>query len=62
MFPVYTDSHEYVMEQRKAVYEDLLHALRKMRIVDEKTPKSRVFYAMWLLENKQLYLGINLSV
>lgn len=31
-----------------------------MRIIDEKTPKSQVFYAMWLLE-KNLLFGTNLQ-
>lgn len=50
------------MEQRKAVYEDLLSALHTMRIVNGKTPTANVFHAMWLLENKQLALGFNINV
>ena len=60
--PVYDKSREYVMEQRVAVYNDLLKALKIMRIVDETTPTSRVLYAMWLLEKKQLYLGRDITV
>jgi hypothetical protein len=50
------------MTQRKAVYGDLLHALKVMRIIDEKTQKCRVFYAMWLLETKKLRLGLNINI
>lgn len=50
------------MTQREAVYDDLLRALQVMRIVDDKTPKPRVLYAMWLLETKQLCLGYDLNV
>ncbi|XP_019528560.2 TBC1 domain family member 7 [Aedes albopictus] len=59
--PAYTDSCKYVMTQREAVYEDLLRALQVMRIVDDKTPKPKVLYAMWLLETKQLCLGYDLN-
>lgn len=62
VFPTFTESHDYVMTQRIAVYDDLLHALKIMRIVDEKTQKSRIFHAMWLLETKRLYLGYNINV
>lgn len=59
---MFSDSHAYVMTQRKAVYEDLLAALHTMHIVNEKTPTANVFYAMWLLENKQLTLSFNINV
>jgi TBC1 domain family member 7 len=42
VYPSYSDSKKYVLQQRAAVYNDLLHALVIMRIVDDKTPKSRV--------------------
>lgn len=50
------------MAQKNAVFEDLQHALKIMGIVDEKTSKSKVFHAMWLLENKRLQIGININV
>ncbi|XP_052865648.1 TBC1 domain family member 7 [Anopheles cruzii] len=59
--PVYDKSREYVMEQRNAVYNDLLKALTTMRIVDENTPTARVFYAMWLMEKRQLTLGRDIT-
>ncbi|XP_055630478.1 TBC1 domain family member 7 isoform X2 [Toxorhynchites rutilus septentrionalis] len=59
--PSYTDSCKYVMTQREAVYNDLLRALHVIRIIDERTPKHKVLYAMWLLETKQLCLGFDLN-
>lgn len=60
--PVFCDSHDYVMAQWSMVYEDLLRALKVIRLIDDKTAKSRVFYAMWLLENRKLKAGININV
>lgn len=60
VLPVYPDSRVYVMNQRKIVYEDILSAVKIMRFIDEKTPKARIFYAMWLLENKKLYPEFNI--
>lgn len=50
------------MIQRIAVYQDLLKVLKTLRIIDDKTPKSKMFYAMWLLENKYLTVGFNFNV
>lgn len=64
VFPIYHESnHVYVLKQRSEVFHDLFHALKIMKIIDEqKTPKSRIFYAMWLLETKQLSIGFNIYV
>ncbi|GAB0096502.1 TBC1 domain family member 7 [Sergentomyia squamirostris] len=60
--PMYTNNLQCVMIQRKAVYTDLLRALKIMRIVDEaKMSKSRILYAMWLLETKRLHPGLNIA-
>jgi len=59
--PLYTDSHDFIMEQRTIIYQDLHRALVIMRIINETVTKAKVFHAMWLLENKQLYLGLNIS-
>lgn len=50
------------MTQRLHVYEDLHQALRVMNIINDQTPIPNIFYAMWLLENKQLRLGLNINV
>lgn len=68
--PLYLNNREIVLEQLTAVYQDLLKALQIMRITsdgkDEGTlvpmTKSKIFYAMFLLENKQLHLGFNINV
>lgn len=59
--PLYPDSYDFIMVQRTIVYQDLHRALVVMRIINETTTKSKVFNAMWLLENKQLYLGLNIN-
>lgn len=56
------ESKEFVMQQKKETYEDLTRALEVMRYVDDRTPKSKVFYAMFLLETKKLSTSVNLYV
>lgn len=50
------------MSQREVQYNDLLHALKVMRIVDSNTSKPRLFIAMWLLETNRLYFDFNIQV
>lgn len=57
-----TESKDYVMKQKKESYLDLLHALKIMRYIEDKTPQSQVFLAMFLLETRSLKAGINLGV
>lgn len=59
---VYSDSREYVYNQRLAVFEDLQRALWKLRVIDDKTAMANVFHAMWLLENRRLRVGFNVNV
>lgn len=58
---MYVDCHDFIMEQRRKEYFDLLHALQVMRIVDDKTPKPQMFLAMWLLQTGQLNYNTNLQ-
>lgn len=51
-----------VMSQKKEMYQDLIRALEVMRLIDEKTPKNIVFYAMWLLETRQLKNSVAIHV
>ena len=37
-----------------------MRALKIMRLVEDRTPKATVLYAMWLLENRQLSLEFNI--
>jgi len=64
--PLYTENHDFILDQRTQVYVDLLSALQIMRIIDDGKggvimQKSKIFYAMFLLENKQLHLGFNIN-
>lgn len=58
--PVHTECHNYIMEQRKQEYKDLLHSLQVMRIIDASTPKCHAFLAVWLLHTGVLRYDINL--
>ncbi|XP_055380955.1 TBC1 domain family member 7 [Condylostylus longicornis] len=60
VWPVYPDSTKYVMEQRIAVYVDIFQAVNIMRYINDKTPKARVFYVMWLLETRKLHPDFNI--
>ncbi|XP_049784742.1 TBC1 domain family member 7 [Schistocerca cancellata] len=59
VIPIHVDSHKFVMEQRKEEYKDLLHALRLMQIVNDRTPKPELFLLMWLLQTGRLTLYQN---
>lgn len=55
VYPIYiTESKEFVIRQKKETFNDLIHALNVLRYIDDQTPKARVFYAMHLLETRQL--------
>ncbi|XP_064551097.1 TBC1 domain family member 7 [Drosophila montana] len=56
IMPLHKSNTEYVREQRRQVYEDLLRAVTVMRCVDQDSSKSRdlVMHKMWLLENNRL--------
>lgn len=59
--PLHQQAHQFVMEQRVIVYQDLHRALVVMRMINETMPKAKIFYSMWLLENRKLYLGCNIN-
>lgn len=60
--PVHPDCHQFVITQRRDVFDDLRQALRIMKIINDQTPIPNMLYAMWLLENKQLRQGANINV
>lgn len=62
VYPIYMESKEFVMQQKKETYDDLIRALEVMRYIDDRTPKSKVFYAMFLLETKKLNNYVNVNV
>ncbi|XP_061164463.1 TBC1 domain family member 7-like [Saccostrea echinata] len=49
-----SDSHEFLMQQRKQKYNDLNHAVKLLRYVDENTPIGKVFLKMYLVESGQI--------
>ncbi|XP_013141795.1 PREDICTED: TBC1 domain family member 7 [Papilio polytes] len=53
IIPVYADSHQFVMEQRKQQYGDLLYAVDMLTLVDMAAPRTEILLAMWLLENEE---------
>ncbi|XP_053946428.1 TBC1 domain family member 7 [Anastrepha ludens] len=54
VLPLHKNSMDYILEQRTAVYEDLLRAVTMMQYIEKTTPKSKVLQTMWLLENGRL--------
>ncbi|XP_017953512.1 TBC1 domain family member 7 [Drosophila navojoa] len=54
IMPLHKSNTEYVREQRRQVYEDLLRAVNVMRFVDVDKSRHLVLYKMWLLENNRL--------
>ncbi|KAL5283552.1 TBC1D7 family protein [Megaselia abdita] len=52
--PLYPTNNEFVLQQRSETYSDLLRALQTMRYIDSSTPKHKVIFLMWALENKVL--------
>lgn len=47
------------MDQRKQEYNDLYKALSVMKIIDQNTPKSHNFLAMWVLQMGNRLQDIN---
>ncbi|GLV32708.1 neuronally altered carbohydrate [Carabus blaptoides fortunei] len=60
--PVHIDSHQFVMVQRHKEYNDLIHALQVMRIIDLHTTKPQTFLAMWLLQTGKLKYDTNIQI
>lgn len=53
VIPVYAESHEFVMAQRTAEFEDLRKALKIAKFIDDSTKPHLVFLAMWLLRRRR---------
>lgn len=52
----HVESHSFIMDQRTQEYNDLLEALKSMRIVTSDLPKHHIFLIMWLLRTGNLKL------
>ena len=62
VYPIYMDSKDFVVRQKRETFNDLVHALRVMRYIDDQTPKARVFFFLYLLETRQLSCPANVHV
>lgn len=58
IIPVHSQSHKFVMQQRKEQYQDLHHALTVMHKIEDNTHVSKVFLLAYLLENSRLGLEV----
>ncbi|XP_014607883.1 PREDICTED: TBC1 domain family member 7 [Polistes canadensis] len=59
VIPVYIESHEFIMEQRKAEYEDLQKALKVTRILEDNTKPHLILLTMWLLRTRQTKIDMS---
>ncbi|XP_022918313.1 TBC1 domain family member 7 [Onthophagus taurus] len=62
VLPMNSECHEFVMDQRRQEYHDLLRALQVMRMIDSTTPKPQQFFAMWLLQFGKMHSKTNINV
>ncbi|ALC45983.1 CG6182 [Drosophila busckii] len=54
VIPLHKSNTEFIRDQRRQTYEDLLRAVTVMRCVDSTKSKDLVMLKMWLLENNRL--------
>lgn len=59
VIPVYVESHEFIMNQRKAEFQDLQKALKVTKILDDYTKPHLMFLTMWLLRNRRAKLDMS---
>lgn len=59
VIPVYTDSHEFIMNQRKMEFEDLQKALKITKLMDNRTTPDLMFLTMWLLRTRRAKIDVN---
>ncbi|XP_015598963.1 TBC1 domain family member 7 isoform X2 [Cephus cinctus] len=57
--PTFAESHDFIMIQRKAEFEDLQKALQIAKIVNENTKPHEVFLTMWLLRTRRVKIDLN---
>lgn len=54
VLPVYTECHNFIMDQKKQEYSDLLHALQVMKFIDNNFSKSHTMLMIFLLQTGNL--------
>ncbi|KZC05975.1 PREDICTED: TBC1 domain family member 7 [Dufourea novaeangliae] len=59
VIPVYVDSHEFIINQRKAEFQDLQKALKVTKILDDYTKPHLMFLTMWLLRTRRAKLDMS---
>ncbi|KAG8329092.1 TBC1 domain member 7 [Homalodisca vitripennis] len=62
VIPSQKKCHEFIMEERKSQYLDLLECLKAMKYVTHDSPKEQKFLEMWLLEKYNLAFDRNEQV
>lgn len=58
VIPVYEESHDFVMAQRTAEFQDLRKALKDAKITDYTTKPHQMFLMMWLLRTRRAKIDI----
>lgn len=59
VIPVYIESHEFIMKQRKAEFEDLLKALKVTKFMEDNTKPHLMLLTMWLLRTRGIKIDMN---
>lgn len=59
IIPVYIESHDFIINQRKAEFQDLQKALKIAKILDDYTKPHLMFLTMWLLRTRRAKLDMN---
>ncbi|XP_043790543.1 TBC1 domain family member 7 [Apis laboriosa] len=59
IIPIYVESHEFIINQRKAEFQDLQKALKIAKILDDYTKPHLMFLTMWLLRTRRAKLDMN---
>lgn len=59
VIPVYEESHDFVMAQRKSEFYDLRKALRDAKITDDTTKPHQMFLMVWLLRTRRAKIDIS---
>ncbi|OAD59196.1 TBC1 domain family member 7 [Eufriesea mexicana] len=59
VIPVYIESHDFIINQRKAEFCDLQKALKVTKILDEYTKPYLMFLTMWLLRTRRAKLDMS---
>ena len=58
VIPVYEESHDFVMGQRTAEFNDLKRALRNAKMTNDTTKPHQMFLMMWLLRTRRAKIDI----